>query len=355
MAPMAVDALLQHPEYDHTIWDLKPSRAGKASVAKNRGGPLNIAYEVHGQGDRHLVWVMGLGGMKYAWQRQTKDFAHTKSDQYSSLVLDNRGIGDSDKPLQRYTTSDMAKDVVEVLDHIGWTGKRELHIIGISMGGMIAQEMAMQIPDRICTLSLVSTASGLFNTVDFFTNLRNRANLFIPKPLDQQIASVKYNLYTEKWLAAPDELDHVVEPFPSNGDRFAANELWKRTHPQFFGKKGFMLQAVAANWHYKSPADLKLIGDKVGRKRIMVVHGTEDRMITFPHGVVVWRGLENGGGRTGRESLGVEQEEDVWVEGEVEKHFVQGQGHVVPVEMRREFGAWLEGLVERVVQLNGSE
>jgi pimeloyl-ACP methyl ester carboxylesterase len=89
---------------------------------------------------------MGLGGMKYAWQRQTKDFAHTNGDQYSSLVLDNRGIGDSDKPLQRYTTSDMAKDVIEVLDHIGWTGKRELHIIGISMGGMIAQEMVGYVP-----------------------------------------------------------------------------------------------------------------------------------------------------------------------------------------------------------------
>lgn len=84
---------------------------------------------------------MGLGGMKYAWQRQTKDFAHAKPDQYSSLIIDNRGIGESDKPLKRYSTSEMAKDAIEVIDQIGWTGKRELHIIGISMGGMIAQEM----------------------------------------------------------------------------------------------------------------------------------------------------------------------------------------------------------------------
>lgn len=84
---------------------------------------------------------MGLGGMKSAWQRQTKDFAHTKADDYSSLVIDNRGVGDSDKPACRYSTSDMAKDVIEVIDHVGWTAKRELHIIGISMGGMIAQEL----------------------------------------------------------------------------------------------------------------------------------------------------------------------------------------------------------------------
>ena len=61
---------------------------------------------------------MGLGGMKYAWQRQTKDLAHLKADQYSSLVLDNRGIGESDKPFSRYTTSEMARDVVELVERV---------------------------------------------------------------------------------------------------------------------------------------------------------------------------------------------------------------------------------------------
>ena len=83
--------------------------------------------------------------MKYAWQRQTKDFAHTKADQYSSLVFDNRGVGESDKPTVRYSTSEMAKDIIELLDHIGWTEQRDLHIIGISMGGMIAQELVRSV------------------------------------------------------------------------------------------------------------------------------------------------------------------------------------------------------------------
>lgn len=88
----------------------------------------------------------------------------------------------------------------------------------------------------------------------------------------------------------------------------------------------------------------------------MVVHGTDDRMLTFPHGVVLWRGLENGGGRTGTENwLGIEEEEDVWREGEVEKHFIKGQGHVIPAEMRQEFQGWLEGLIERGVRLNGEQ
>lgn len=84
---------------------------------------------------------MGLGGYINTWQRQTKDFGHEEADKYTCLVCDNRGMGKSDKPLLRYTTSEMAKDIVELLDHLGWTEKRSFHIVGISMGGMIAQEL----------------------------------------------------------------------------------------------------------------------------------------------------------------------------------------------------------------------
>lgn len=51
------------------------------------------------------------------------------------------GMGESDKPFARYTTAEMARDVIELLDSIGWTADRELHIVGNSMGGMIAQEL----------------------------------------------------------------------------------------------------------------------------------------------------------------------------------------------------------------------
>ena len=84
------------------------------------------------------------------WQRQTKDFGHgqnTNRDQstkYSVLVFDNRGIGRSDKPLARYSTSEMAKDTIDLVNHIGWTSDRQLHCIGVSMGGMIAQEMVIR-------------------------------------------------------------------------------------------------------------------------------------------------------------------------------------------------------------------
>lgn len=55
MAPLSAHQLRQHPEYPHIIWPLKPASHGKVPVAKDRGGPCNIAYEVHGHGPRHLV------------------------------------------------------------------------------------------------------------------------------------------------------------------------------------------------------------------------------------------------------------------------------------------------------------
>jgi predicted esterase len=98
-------------------------------------------------------------------------------------------------------------------------------------------------------------------------------------------------------------------------------------------RAGFISQALAAGWHYKSPAQLAEIGDKIGRDRIMVVHGGLDRMITFPHGEELLEAL--GGEKSG-----------------ITKKFEPGQGHVIPIEMRKEFGQWVEELVEKAETLN---
>jgi hypothetical protein len=53
--PLTAAEVVEHPEFKHTIWDLKPSKKGKVSVARGRGGPFNIAYEIHGEGPVHLL------------------------------------------------------------------------------------------------------------------------------------------------------------------------------------------------------------------------------------------------------------------------------------------------------------
>ncbi|EHL01815.1 hypothetical protein M7I_2168 [Glarea lozoyensis 74030] len=75
----------------------------------------------------------------------------------------------------------MAHDLLELLNHLNWTSPHQLNITGVSMGGMIAQELALLIPTRINSLNLISTAACIENTTSFLENLWNRINMFIPK------------------------------------------------------------------------------------------------------------------------------------------------------------------------------
>ncbi|TLD37046.1 putative alpha beta hydrolase protein [Venturia nashicola] len=233
----------------------------------------------------------------------------------------------------RYSTSEMAKDITEVLDHLEWTKERQLNVVGISLGGMIAQELGLLVPKRIASLSLVSTAAAIKNTVGFIENLRNRINLFIPRSLDAQVAMIKHNLFSPEWLSQPDESEFVKEKFPTNGDRIGAGEVAKRMDTVSYPRSGFVSQALAAGWHYKSPEQLASLGDQVGRERIMVVHGGVDRMITIPHVHVLINGL---GGEGSGIAIKLEP----------------GQGHVLPIEMRKTFNGWVEELVDKAEQLS---
>ncbi|KAG1713111.1 hypothetical protein DVH05_000837 [Phytophthora capsici] len=73
----------------------------------------------------------------------------------SILVMDNRGFGGTDAPFGMYSTRTMAEDILALMDHIGW---RSAHIVGGSMGGMVAQELALLDLRRVRSLTLVSTS-----------------------------------------------------------------------------------------------------------------------------------------------------------------------------------------------------
>jgi len=184
----------------------------------------------------------------------------------------------------------------------------------------------MLIPNRICSLNLISTAPRIVRTLPYFENLRSRINLMVPKSLDDQITKVKADCYSTEWLAKPDETEAVVQRFPTNGDRFAAGEVSKRTTPGVMTRQGFLCQLAAAGFHHKSAAQLKKLGDSVGRERILVFHGTGDNMISFVHAEILLREL--GGEESG-----------------VTKSFHEGMGHVSPFEIRKEFKKIIEGRI----------
>jgi 3-oxoadipate enol-lactonase len=110
---------------------------------------ININYKVTGQGEP-LVMIMGLGTDQVGWMSQVPFF----KKYYQVVTFDNRGVGKSDKPAGPYTTEMMADDTIGLMDSLGI---KKANILGVSMGGMIAQEIAINYPERVLKLVLGCT------------------------------------------------------------------------------------------------------------------------------------------------------------------------------------------------------
>jgi pimeloyl-ACP methyl ester carboxylesterase len=123
-------------------------------------GDLNVYYEIHGAGTQTLTLIRGMGADLMSWFAQLPEF----SRHFRTLVFDNRGAGRTDKPDAPYSTRQMASDVKNLLDtlHIEHTA-----LLGISLGGMVAQEFAIHYPHKLSCLILGCTSFGGPQSVPF--------------------------------------------------------------------------------------------------------------------------------------------------------------------------------------------
>ena len=112
-------------------------------------GTNELYYETHGDGDP-LLLIMGLAADSTAWLFQIPEFAR----HYRTITFDNRGVGRSSKPPGPYTIHEMADDAAGLMDALG---VERAHVVGVSMGGMIAQELALRHPARVRGLVLACT------------------------------------------------------------------------------------------------------------------------------------------------------------------------------------------------------
>ena len=114
-------------------------------------GKMVINYEERGSGEP-LLLLMGLGAPGAVWELHVQEY----EKHFRCLLVDNRGAGDSDQPDGPYTTRQMAEDAVALLDKLAI---ERVAIAGISMGSGIAQEIAINHPERVSRLALISSWS----------------------------------------------------------------------------------------------------------------------------------------------------------------------------------------------------
>lgn len=117
-----------------------------------RIGDIDIAYAVVGEGPP-LVAIAGLTNSQYHW----RGFPARLADRHRVVTFDNRGVGETSAPSGPYSAVQMADDTLALLDYLEI---ESAVLFGVSMGGMIAQELALRAPERVTKLILGCTSFG---------------------------------------------------------------------------------------------------------------------------------------------------------------------------------------------------
>ena len=110
---------------------------------------FTVHYSVQGEGEPVLC-IMGITATGDVWADHVAEW----SKQFQCITPDNRGVGKTDKPAGNYTSAMMAQDQIDLLDHLGI---EKAHVVGCSMGSIIAQQIAILFPERVKSVTLMCT------------------------------------------------------------------------------------------------------------------------------------------------------------------------------------------------------
>ena len=165
---------------------------------------LSLHYQLKGEGEP-LLLLHGLGSSSNEWAAQVEFFAN----RYQTITVDLRGHGQSDKPAGPYSMPMFAADVIALLDHLNI---HSVHIVGLSMGGMIAFELALMIPDRTCSMTIVNSGPAVVprtlkehwsllrrRLLVKFANMRKIGEVLAPRMLPQSEREADRQYVIEQW------------------------------------------------------------------------------------------------------------------------------------------------------------
>jgi 3-oxoadipate enol-lactonase len=221
------------------------------------GTELN--YERAGEGEP-LLLVQGMSANLLAWGRP---FASRLEESFEVISFDNRGMGLSSPATEAFSIAELAADTAALLDALGL---ESAHVLGISMGGMVAQELALAHPEKVRSLTLGCTYCGgpgsqLMDPADF-----------------QALAEAMASGDQDRVLRAMYELN-LSPGFRAEESRYAEFTAMAAARPAPRQTIAFQLQAIMAH-----DTSARLPGLDVPT---LVVHGTVDRVLGYPNGPLI--------------------------------------------------------------------
>jgi 3-oxoadipate enol-lactonase len=238
-------------------------RVPSGSMPQAAANGISLFYERRGAGEPVLL-IQGMSGTHLAWG---ETFMAGLGNDLDVVVYDHRGVGDSTPQTDPFTIVRLADDAAGLLDALGWA---DAHVLGISMGGMVAQELALRHPQRIRTLTLGCTYPG-----------GAEAQLADPA-LIQELAGALLSGDRERALrtgfAANLSAAHVADE--ANWEPFHAMAT---AAPVAVAVIMLQMQAVMS---HDTSARLASI-----EAPTLVVHGTEDRMLPVVNGELIARSI----------------------------------------------------------------
>ncbi|WP_079990795.1 alpha/beta fold hydrolase [Haloarcula sp. CBA1127] len=248
------------PDY---LKDIQPESVSM-QYATNDG--VDIAYEREGPSDAEtVVFVEGIGYGRWMWLWQQEALV----EEYQTIVWDNRGTGDSDEPEGPYTMSQMASDLEAVLDD---AGIEQAHVVGASMGGMIAQQYALEY-DRAQSLTLMCTSPGGPEAKPVPEKTQQRM-FAVPDDLDERELR-RYKMQpalSESFMDAHEDLIERIIDWRIDSDASDRALEWQGAAVQAFDASDRLSEITV-------PA--------------LVIHGTADEVVPYENGKLLARGLPN--------------------------------------------------------------
>jgi 3-oxoadipate enol-lactonase len=242
-------------------------------MPKAKVNGVTIDYRIEGQGEP-LILIIGLGSDQSNWRLQIGLF----KKYFRIITFDNRGAGKSDKPAGPYTIGLMADDTVGLMDDLG-IGKA--HILGVSMGGMIAQELAINHPEKVdklvlgCTFCRRNGGSGFSPQVSealkaYSRSSRDEASL---RSLVYTIIDLTFNTKPYRALAIP-AMKMAIRFSPLTGYREQLGaELGHDAAERLGLIKASTLVITGTEDRVINPASSDLIADLVPNAKLVKVEG----------------------------------------------------------------------------------